>query len=255
MPSAYVREMTVGDILRGATHLYVEAFTPLFWVSLLTGLPGVIVRAIGTYLHSTLLSVSGIIVLFLGSLVLYTVAALTVSDICVGNRPSMKRSFLRAASVSGALLVVYIMYILGCFVGSLLFVVPGILVLLWYSFAPLTVVLEGCRGRQALRRSKALGKENYGRILGLLVIVVTLNYAVLVCQIALVLLISHLLPDSSARGVTHAQILDLSNSLLSVVIGGFTGPFFVLTFTLMYYDLRARKEIYDSVALAAELTR
>lgn len=86
---------------------------------------------------------------------------ISVSDICLGNAPSLARSYKK---------------VFGLFdlIGLVLLIVPGIIAILWFIFTPCVVVLEGLGGLTALKRSKAIGQGYNWRNLGIVVLLLVI---------------------------------------------------------------------------------
>ncbi len=108
----------------------------------------------------------------------------------------------------------------------------------WLFYLP-AALLEGVGPRAALSRSSALVKGNWWRVLGVLIVI-----DIIVSVIALPL--SFIL-----------NTIVLQNYLIGLIVGGIVGallmPILSTGFTLLYFDLRVRKEQYSLDKLAHEL--
>ena len=110
--------------------------------------------------------------------------------------------------------------------------------MLWFVFVPIVVVLENTWGKEALKRSKNLGKDFYLRTLGLIVIIM--------CISALFGGIAHAALANFITGFYfHALLLNAIQILVQ--------PLTLIMIVLSYYDLRVRKEAYDIATLAEDL--
>jgi hypothetical protein len=134
------------------------------------------------------------------------------------------------------------------FAGMLLCVVPYFIFLTWYAFSGQVVVMEGLAGMNALNRSKDLGKDSYGRIFGLLALlfVISLIAAVVNSVLNQVFKPMEVVATSTGpRFVLHSYglyaLAQTVNFLLSVAVQSYTA----VCLTLMYFDLRIRKEGFD----------
>ena len=124
---------------------------------------------------------------------------------------------------------------------------------LGWSLAGAIVVLERRSGWGALRRSAALVKGNRWRTLGVLLISGLLIWILTLIPSALL---------GAATAVAQA-VLDLGRwvqtasdtlqALLGAVTGSLFGPLYFLTTTLLYYELRVRKEAFDLEQQLAQL--
>lgn len=101
------------------------------------------------------------------------------------------------------------------------------LVVCWI-FICQAALLESLGPRAALSRSLALVKRNWWRVLGIMLVVGIITAAI-------------------------SAILGLIPLVGSIIGGILSTPIFVVASTLLYYDLRVRKEEYSLEALAREL--
>jgi hypothetical protein len=135
-------------------------------------------------------------------------------------------------------------------VGFLLCVIPGILFMVMYVFAPQACVLERLGPINAMNRSQILTQGFRGRVLGLLLIVIGFNVIItLIVQFGLVVAFPIL---ARAQGVVSINtvnllVVNLVPALANILIG----TYFSICLTLTYFDLRVRKEGFD-VARAAK---
>jgi hypothetical protein len=122
------------------------------------------------------------------------------------------------------------------FVGMFFLFIPGLVLMFFFSMAPMVVMIEGQSGVAALKRSFHLVKSDWLRVL-----VVFITFGVL--YIAAHIIGGLLIPD-------RLVFLDsLVGDLLTLVLL----PFPVLAAVLLYLDIRRTKEHVDREALQAEL--
>lgn len=164
-------------------------------------------------------------------------AVLMVSDVYLGREASvvgaLRRTFARFGSIFGAAFVRG--FAIG--IGILLCVVPGIIVMIFTFAMPMAVVLEGCGAMDSYERSKALAKDQWGRIVG-------------------AYLLAYLLAMLAAVGIGMAVTFaggDTIGNLADMLAGVMLAPFVAVVGTLLYYDLRIRKEGFDIEMLVAEV--
>lgn len=115
-----------------------------------------------------------------------------------------------------------------------------------WLFVPQAVVLENASVGQAFGRSWNLTRGSFWRLLGygiVLIIIITL------IQVALGAVIGALLSLGSSTG---AQAL---GQALNAIIGILVRPFEFTALTLLYYDMRVRKEGFDVQVMAETLDR
>ena len=132
-----------------------------------------------------------------------------------------------------------------------LLIVPAIVLLVmlgYWSLAVQAVIVEGYKPVGALRRSHELIKGNWWRvswITGVILLVVIGLELVLGAPFALA---------SSLVASDDATVLSTVFEFLSVVPGAIVVPSVAaIASTLLYYDLRVRKENYDFTTLSREM--
>lgn len=246
MPN-YLRPQTVGDLLRNTFAVYGKGFRVIFLSYFLPVLPFGIcaneaqaAKNMGLYWLIVLCS-------FPVSLAATAAITIAVSDICLGNAPSLVRSYKKVFAVMLKLLGTNILQFIIILIGFILLVVPGIIAMMWLFFTPSVVILEGMGGFSALKRSKQLAHgynwRNLGVFLLLLIVLIVIGFIVGAVVGAILAL---LLPPA-----THALLLRVVQAVLNPI-----GATITLTMiVLLYYDLRVRKEAYDAAALAEDLRR
>lgn len=242
---SYIRQQSAWEILKGSFSIYGRYFFALFFMYFLIVLPFAALAEIGAAENSSAL-------IWIGSLLLYLAVtsiaggALTVSvsDICLGNQPSIQRSYKRVFGVLlGKLLATDFLVFLFFIAGLILLVLPGLIFLAWVVVFGPVVVLEGAWGLDAIRRSKALGQGFYlrnGAMFAALIVVYTL------IDVGL-----RLMGAGIANSLGFLQSWMVEAAL--VPFSELFSPILLIVPILMYYDLRARKEMYNRAALAEDL--
>jgi hypothetical protein len=141
--------------------------------------------------------------------------------------------------------------------GLFLCVVPGILFALMYAVIAQVVMLEGRSGGEALSRSGELTKGYRGRLFGLLFVVGLLTGLL---NAGVVLGLAAVFPPGGGilveGGNMVVQPVNYVNYLINHVVG-FLVQVLMQTYqyiciTLVYFDLRVRKEGYDLEIAARE---
>lgn len=231
--SSYLRELSFSEIFRGSFKIYFHHF---FTILLLYALP---VYPISYLMgEATVHSEWGLyIILFIIGLLMsslaYAAITVTLSDICLGNKPGIIRSYKYVfGPMIWKLLATNLLQILIITIGLALLVVPGVIFMFWLVFVSIIVILENTWGIAALKRSKSLGKDYYLRTFGLIL-----------CMIIV------LLPLTVPLTLLQGQL----PIALTIAIQVMLQPLGIIILVLSYYDLRARKEAFDTVALAEDL--
>lgn len=246
--STYLTEHSVGGIVRATFAIYGKHFVTLILVYTVPVLPFTVLYQEALANEMLVLMLVAMLAMLLASLIGSAAITVAVSDICLGNRPSVGRSLRKAfGKLIGRLLVVGLLQMVILLAGLLLLVVPFFIFLAWFLFAQAIVVLEGRRGRDALKRSKALGTGFHWRNVSVLALVSVILFVIV---ILLGLVMAPFFAFLSAGPEDW-----LLRTFQAVVQIGIAAPLSFVTITLTYYDLRVRKEGYDAQALAEELAR
>jgi hypothetical protein len=196
------------------------------------------VSVIGGLLFTLALTVISLITLSIGQ----AATVIAVSNVHLERPISIGNAY---AGIKGYLLEIIFVLIfagIGIFFGLILLVIPGIIIALAWSLALPVTVIEKEGPLDALRRSAQLTRGNRSRILVILLLVFIVRAIIVTIFQAPFLFIGF----SSIRN--HAPIA----SWISVLnlIGGYLGtilsvPISTIATSLIYYDLRVRKEGFD----------
>ena len=241
-----LRPLSLGEVLDVAFGLYRSLFAPLLLIAVICqSLPMVLGVYLGTsgalFVNLGLSLVYGILAVILGSL---GVAASTfvVSDAYLGRETSAIVALHRAASLLGRLVVISILSTMLIGLGFMLLIVPGVILLSGLVLSTVVAVLESRpSATAAMGRSWELTRGFRGKVL-------------LTLLVAFLLL---LVPSIALGGVEAlvgaeggvALVLLLLESMLQILIY----PFVYVVMTVLYYDLRVRKEGFDLELLASSL--
>lgn len=237
--------MTVGEIFRTAISFYREnslkligiaAPNAIVWVILLQFIFGEdeLERMWIT------MQVSLAIVIFL-SLVTTAVAVITISDRFLNRETTIGQAYLRISDnlspLLGSLLLVSIIITLGFF----MFWIPGLILYTWFCLTPVVVVIEGEGGIGSLKRSRAIVKEHFSKAF---LLVPLLMISQIIASLAL--------PSMPALSGNFSPLYALS-IFLAILVSLLIESFKIVTTTLLYYDLRIRKEGFNLKLMAEEL--
>jgi hypothetical protein len=130
--------------------------------------------------------------------------------------------------------------------GLLFIVVMGfaVVVLVRTTVAAQSIVIERVSGRGGIRRSWALTRGFFWRIVGIMVLL-------LILQSIVGLLVG--LPVLAAASGLSQDARQMIQQAVSAVSAVFVAPVTLVTLTLLYYDLRIRREGFDIEMLTAAL--
>ena len=127
---------------------------------------------------------------------------------------------------------------LGVAIGLVLLIVPGLVLLTWWSVIVPVVVLERVAAMDSFGRSRELVRGNGWNVFGVIVltVLILLAFAIAFAIVAAVLL--NWLPD---EGKSFVQTL---------VVDTLTAPFLALAWTLMYFRLRRGEQETEPAPIA-----
>ena len=235
---------SLGQLIEATFALYRRAAVPLFIIALVPQVPNMV---------NVVPDSGAALALGLASFLL-AVAATAAGISCVGRAMTGRSTdvldcYGGAVNVLLPVLAVVVLVALAL-VGSviLMIIVIGIplfffLLVIW-SFATHAVVIENRGVFNALGRSRELVRGNWWRVFGIGLVFMLIVFAV-VLLIVLVSIIIDLLFNPGP----------LAYSILGGVVGALLSPVYYIASTLLYIDLRVRKEGYDLQSLSADLTR
>ncbi len=148
-----------------------------------------------------------------------------------------------ADAVSGdnaglAALLIFVMMM----AGILALLVISLVLAVFFLFVPQVVILEGCNPFQALARSWQLARGSFWRILGLILLLTLLIYFISAVPSGMLGGVIGIIFDDPIEDFAIRQSL---STLIGYIAQILVLPVQLITFTVLYYDLRVRKEGYD----------
>jgi len=231
----------VGDLLKKSFRIFKQGaskfLSMILLVPLLGMMPLIIVGLL--YLLSTYLGDGPAVLIFqiilgllafISILILLYVFYISTIGIYILLRDfspdlKVKEAFKRARPYFWKFIIVNLFVGIFVLLWSLLFIIPGIIASVYYTFAIWTLIFEGYEGTSALKRSKELVKGYWWAIFGRY-LAIGLIYLV----ISLILIIPFLFVR---EGSTLESILNLTIQIIDVVIN----VIFVIYSYLIYKDL------------------
>lgn len=168
-----------------------------------------------------------------GAVLVYTLAGgvstILANDVYFNRPPDLGRAFRAVGASFLTLFLTMMVAALATGFGLVLFIVPGFYMLARFFAVKQAVLLEGADTGRALERTSKLSEGYKLHILSTIGIVFLLNIALTVG----VGLFSRVIPSSLVR------------LAISTIFGTLSYPLFGITETLLYYDVRIRKEGFD----------
>jgi hypothetical protein len=237
--SAPVRPLDLGRTLDAAFEAYRDAFVPLVVsvavvaapVELIGVLPG-----IGPALTRLALQVLVVSAVTIG------MATRVVADLRTGLRPTVGSLWSRVGPLTGWLALTVAMAVVVTALGAIAFVVPAILLWVWFQLAGCVVVIEGRRGTGALGRSRDLSRGFFWRVAGYAIV------AGAITVFAALMLSAAVAAAGSEFGVSLAGFRVLT-TLVGIAADVLVAPLGALVIAQLYFDIRLRREGTDLIAM------
>jgi hypothetical protein len=169
-------------------------------------------------------------------------------DAYLGQPHDISESFAFARGKILSLLWLGIVATVLIALGLILFVIPGIWLMVASSVAVPALMLEGVKGFRAVRRSISLVRRRWWATLGRLLLAVVL-YAVAAFLIGVI-------AGAINRGinVTSVTLFLVINGIISAILVILLSPFIAAVINVIYIDLRVRKEALDIELLASSFS-
>ena len=247
MAAPVLRPLSTGEVLDVSFGLYRALFVPLVIVALVTrALPaimGIYLQAVGGLTQHWMLFLAQLFIsVFLSAI---GVAATThiVAGAYLGTDVSANDALRQAVGLLGRLLILTMMTSLVIGFGTLLLIVPGVILFCGLALSTTVLVLESpISPNNAMNRSWQLTRGFRWKVLLTVLVVV------------LLLMVPTMLV--SLMGV-FGTLVGLWSRFIPLVLVGvleiFVYPFFYIVITVLYYDLRVRKEGLDLELLATAM--
>jgi hypothetical protein len=164
-------------------------------------------------------------------------------DSYLGRTDEVGESFALAWERIWSLIWLAILYAVLLAVGFVLLIIPGIWLVVAMSVAVPALMFEGVRGFGAIRRSMGLVSGRWWATLGRILLALIL-YIVAVIVIGVI-------AGAIAHGVSSVTTFEIIRGIVSAFVFILLAPFWAAVFSVIYIDLRVRKEGVDAGTLAA----
>ena len=237
------RPRSNSEILDAAFEIYRRHFSVFVAMSVFAAIPG----AISSYIAEPALSLQQPGGLFNSALVSslalfiapFTEGSMTcaASSAYLGKPVDFEQSVRSAFSHAGWLFVAMVRKWVLMLLGLTFFLVPGLIVFKRYFALPMTVLFEDNSAGAAVARSRSLSDGNGRRIF-------SLNGGVFVFSLIVTLTL-----EQTITSFSHGAIAAVGQLLVNAAVS----PFGTIVATLLYYDIRIRREGYDIELMAQAL--
>jgi len=264
----------VGDILKETFIIYKNNFSRLAAIIAISVIPSAIVTLyinlsfllsneeatmrslVGRSLVGALLSVP--LYLVVSVISVFTIGATThaIAEQYFHRPISFSRAFSFAWHRFGTMLGAFFLVLL--VVMGLSITIIGIPAAIYFAitwaFILPVALLEGCSPTAALSRSAALVKQNWWRVLGILLLLGIIIWAILSIPLGIdmaIQIFTQAMTQATAQSPIWITIW--SSTIIGLIVGLIGTPFLTIGETLLYFDLRVRKQGYSLDALTGEL--
>jgi hypothetical protein len=229
-----LRARTPSEILDAAFQVLRLQFTPVMLASVAFMAPAILLAALAPLesLWWVKLLVRGCAILASGATIVL------VSDFYLGKPVSVGSAAKTTLRRSLLLLLIAFVQSVAIGISALLLIIPAFIVFAWTFAMPVAALVEEAGPDESWERSRELARDNIGRVLltaGLTFLLTLLGGVGLGAGIALA---------APAGGLVRLEVM--AQALVKLVFY----PFTAIVYTLLYFDLRIRKEAFD-VELAA----
>lgn len=270
-----LQPMSFVDILDGIFSIYRSHFRLFLGIIVVYFVFGFVLDHISVYALTRSASIANIMVSVLISIVSFLITLLVAAGLIyasarvyldkdITSQAALKQGWRRFLPLLGCTLLYY----LG--VGGLAITILGIPFAIYFAFrwglCSLPVLVEESTARNGLRRSTELVKGTWWRVCGIMLAISVITFMIaFILQTSYVLLLSSLSGGTGTEDTTLWETLrrlylptpnDVGWAFYSIqhlgtsVIAGLTMPIGSIGSTLLYFDLRIRKEAFDIERMA-----
>jgi hypothetical protein len=255
VPPVTLRPRSGTELIDASVQLLRQHYVELVSVTALFTIPTVIVRLI--FLPFQVITpgqvfgaraLTGFAILYPVALVFSAISTaatvVIVSDSYLGRSVTIGAAISRVLGRFWTVLGAAILQILIIGFGFVLLFVPGIIFACWLFATTNVVMVEGKGVTDALARSRNLARGSVGRLFWIIF------FAFLI--VALVQVLVGLVLGLVGAGF-RPSAPTVAGQLVQYVVSVLLYPFLQVVITLLYYDLRIRKEGFDMDLMAKEL--
>jgi len=215
------KRIAVGNVINETFSIYGANLGPLIGSAL-------VVFIIVGIIAGVLLAVGGVVLALIASIVRLAGEALyvgfvvkLVEDVRDGRRDQTMGDLFSAAAPSILSLIAFgILFAIGVGIGFILIIIPGLILITWWSVGAPAIVAEGAGPIEAFGRSWRLVRGNAWSVFGALLL-----------TLIIVILVGFVL-GAIATPIGNGAII-----VASIISGAVTAPIFALAVTVIFYDL------------------
>jgi hypothetical protein len=262
MPAPEMRPLSLGELLVQAFQLYRNHFRLFVGIAAIPqllllafgltaevlqrggpqgqgGVPGAAVLAAAVvFVMAAFAGVIGFLVAYAFSL---SAVVFAVSGLLLGRPTGVREVYMRVRSKFWRIAGVTFSTGIRVVGGLLLFIIPGIFLMLKCALAIPVALLEDAQPSQAIMRSVFLTKGSWGRTCLIFFLIWLLNYA----SVSLFQFPFTAAQALFERNGVQVLLLGLLSQLAAYAAGTLVAPFGTIALCFLYYDERVRKEDAD----------
>lgn len=175
--------------------------------------------------------------------VAHAATVMAVSHLHLERPTSIGLAYASAKSSMGRVIGISLALAIGIGIGFVLLIVPGIYLALTWSLSIPVTVLEGGGLNVSTRRSGSLTTGSKGRIFVIYLLILVLAWIVsTLIQLVVVGSLKVVAINTVSSNTALSYALQSAGGFLSTCL---VGPLATIALTLIYYDVRVRKEGFD----------
>jgi hypothetical protein len=255
--------MSVGDILDRGLKIFFSRLPTFFFINFIVLSPLMVLQIVQPIVlmnaqssNPSLGLLFGFLFGFLGVLILTMILAplgsaaslYVIGQEFVDRRVGIGQAFSFALGRFGHLFLVSLLIGLAVGFGYLMCLVPGIIFLVWFVFGPQVVVVEKRSAIEAMNRSKELGTGFGMRIFGILLLLGVIQIIFLLISAGFNLLfpgMEQVISNGTPIMVMRSFPLHVADVVVNFLLSVVSQAYSAICITLLYFDLRIRKEGFD----------
>lgn len=250
MTQSALRPLSTGEVLDVGFSLYRRHFRTLMTVAVVSqGLPllfSVYVQFAGGALENIILWTLNIVLSAIGTAIGMGACTRVIADAYLGRAPSAGDAMAWVLPHAGRIFVLSAITTIVIFLGLVLLLVPGMILGAGLAVATCALVLESLSPLDAMNRSWHLTRGHRWKVFLTLVVVLALIYCVSLAALFLGGVVALVVASESGA----VSVVAALSGLLTLLIY----PYVYATVTVLYYDLRVRKEGLDLEILESQLS-
>jgi hypothetical protein len=253
-----LRPLSTSELLDRTFHLYRNNF--LLFVGIIA-IPQLAVLALqlagsalalrGQVIGLGVMSVVAALVSYIAIEISQAATVMAVSNLHLDRPVTIGSAFSSARGSMWRVIWITLAVAIAIGVATMLLIIPGIYVALMWSLAIPVTVLEGGGLNISTTRSKNLTKGNRGRIFVIYFLVAILASVISLIMQMLLVMIAGMLARGNASLLT--ALVHAMQAIGTFISTSVVGSLATIALTLVYYDLRVRKEGFDLQLMMSRL--